>query len=363
MHSCYLGVRVSNRNDFSTRILILHITACNYIFEKPVPNKNDVNSALTYYFDIGDIAVPQTRAVLGLFAHIIHEPAFNQLRTKEQLGYIVSSGMWAATGSVGFRIVVQSEKNPIYLENRVDAFFDSFKLLLEEMTDEQFEQKKQGLISKKLEKWKNLGEEAGSFWSHLSSGYHDFRRREFPHVNLSHVLSNSNLMLILGEIDAGNIGNVTREDVMKLFMERIHYSSPNRSKLSIHLRSQASPSPKFSVEASQVLLPALQEKGVEVQVDDYHKLSAGEPSLANVQAFWSTHFKTLPNLSTGDANELLRLMEQLTRTHPSKSEGESGVVDTAAEYIRDVAVFKAGLTVSKAATPVEIYNDLSTSKL
>jgi insulysin len=169
--------------------------------------------------------------------------------------------------------------------------------------------------------------------------------------------------MLPGQNDAANLRNITRDDIMKLFMERIHPSSKTRSKLSIHLRSQASPSPKFSVAASRELLPALQSRGIEVKVDDYHKLSAAEPSLANIQAFWSSHFKTLSHLSQEHAKELLLMMETLTRTHPSEAESDSGVVPPGAQYIRDVASFKAGLTVSKAASPVEIYNDLATSKL
>lgn len=134
---------------------------------------------MTYYVHVGDIADAQTRATMGLLAHIASEPAFNQLRTVEQLGYIVSSSTWGATASLGWRVVVQSEKNPVYLENRVDVFLDEhLKKLLEDMTNEEFEQKRQGLIDKKLEKFKNLGEETSSFWSHISGGYHDFMRRE-----------------------------------------------------------------------------------------------------------------------------------------------------------------------------------------
>lgn len=135
---------------------------------------------------VGDIVDIRLRATLGLLAHIASEPAFNQLRTTEQLGYIVSSSVWAAAGSLGWRLVVQSEKNPTYLENRVDAFLeDTLKKLLETMSEDEFEQKRQGLIDKKLEKFKNLGEETSSFWSHISGGYNDFMRSESDKSNRS----------------------------------------------------------------------------------------------------------------------------------------------------------------------------------
>lgn len=78
---------------------------------------------------------------------------------------------------MGWRLVVQSEKNPVYLENRVDAFMEeTLKKLLETMSESEFEQKRQGLIDKKLEKFKNLGEETSSFWSQINGNYNDFMR-------------------------------------------------------------------------------------------------------------------------------------------------------------------------------------------
>ena len=63
-----------------------------------------------------------------LFAQIVQEPCFNVLRTKEQLGYIVFSGTKVQTGMVGFRVLVQSERDPVYLEERVEAFLSSVKV-------------------------------------------------------------------------------------------------------------------------------------------------------------------------------------------------------------------------------------------
>jgi insulysin len=39
----------------------------------------------------GGAEVLRERVLLELFAHIVKEPLFNQLRTKEQLGYMVFS--------------------------------------------------------------------------------------------------------------------------------------------------------------------------------------------------------------------------------------------------------------------------------
>ncbi|KAG8972932.1 Insulinase (Peptidase M16), partial [Tulasnella sp. 427] len=113
-----LGSRALTASELILDRSLLLPGSSNYVLQLDVPNKNDVNSALTYYLEIGDIADARIRSILGLFAHIANEPAFNQLRTVEQLGYIVSSSSWGSTGSIGWRLVVQSEKDPVYLEHR-----------------------------------------------------------------------------------------------------------------------------------------------------------------------------------------------------------------------------------------------------
>lgn len=140
---------------------------------------NDLNSSITYYVEVGDSTDPQLRATLSLFGHMVSEPAFNQLRTKEQLGYVVSSGVWLSAGSAGWRVVVQSERKPRYLEPRVESFLDLFRETLANMPESEFERQRDSYANKRLERLKNLGEEASRFWAHIESGYEDFLRRKF----------------------------------------------------------------------------------------------------------------------------------------------------------------------------------------
>jgi insulysin len=77
----------------------------------------------------------------------------------------------------GLRIVVQSEKKPGYLEERVEAFLREMKTTLEEMTDEEFESHKIGLEKKWLEADQNLIEEASRLLNQITSGHLDFLRR------------------------------------------------------------------------------------------------------------------------------------------------------------------------------------------
>ena len=155
----------------------------NHVWTTPVPNPNESNSALTYYVHFGSKVDRHLRVVSALLTQILSEPAFNILRTKEQLGYVVGASTWDAPGDneTGLRIVVQSERGPVYLEHRVETFLDHMKSVIEPMTDEQFAEQKNGLERKWREVAKNLNEEVNRFWAQIDSGYLDFSRSKLLH--------------------------------------------------------------------------------------------------------------------------------------------------------------------------------------
>jgi insulysin len=152
--------------------------ASNVIWTTPAPNKNEPNSALTYYLHLGPTTSQRLRVTSALLVQILTEPAFNVLRTKEQLGYIVgcSPMVLPGAGHKGVRIIVQSQRGPGYLEERVEAFLGEMKGTIEEMSKEEFQEQKAGLTRKWTEESKNLGEELSKFWAHIDSGYLDFLR-------------------------------------------------------------------------------------------------------------------------------------------------------------------------------------------
>jgi len=75
------------------------------------------------------------------------------------------------------RLVVQSERSPAYLEQRVEAFLDVMKSKIEDMQPTDFEQFKTGLRQQWTEVVKDLRKERSRYWVHIDSGYLDFLRR------------------------------------------------------------------------------------------------------------------------------------------------------------------------------------------
>ena len=88
---------------------------------------------------VGDTTMKQ-RAALELFAQIAKEPCFNQLRTIEQLGYIVFSGVHRSQGIESYRVIVQSDKAaPDILDARIEHFLTLLQTDLDTMSMESFQ--------------------------------------------------------------------------------------------------------------------------------------------------------------------------------------------------------------------------------
>lgn len=54
---------------------------------------------------------------------------------------------------------MQSEKDADFVESRVDAFWEEFKKVMDDMSEEEFNKYKDTVISKKQEDHKNMWEE------------------------------------------------------------------------------------------------------------------------------------------------------------------------------------------------------------
>ncbi|KAJ8522379.1 hypothetical protein ONZ45_g1033 [Pleurotus djamor] len=320
----------------------------NYTWVSTIPNPNQTNSALTYLLTFGPITDQRLRVVSALLSQILSEPAFNVLRTKEQLGYIVFCSQWLPSGSAqkGLRITVQSEKLPGYLEGRVEAFLDGMKGTIEEMPEEQFEEQKKGLERKWLEADKNLAEEAGRYLVHIGTGHLDFLR-------------NHN--------DAEVLRDVTKSEVLALFMSHVHPSSPSRAKLSVHMRSQKPRSPKVSLAAAQAFEVLALNAGVPADEASSWKEALSEDASPISSADFGKHWvgvftKLATPIPQAKTQELVGEMQALAKRYPVEGEDED-LPRPGVTYFEDVGVFKRSLEVAPDPGAMVEWNDLSAPKL
>ena len=144
-----------------------------YQFQTP-----DVNSAIELYYQAGPETIRQSVA-MAVLQQIIEKPFYHQLRTLEQLGYIVWSGYREFAKVDGFVFIIQSNvKDPVYLQSRIEDFIRTFEQQLEKLPEDEFVQFKEAVIAKRRESPKNLQEETLRYWETISSGEFDFERRE-----------------------------------------------------------------------------------------------------------------------------------------------------------------------------------------
>lgn len=161
-------------SQWPTKRSIVLPPGSDYRYERKLKNPDNVNHCVEYIIFLGSNVDRPLRAKSLLLAQMADEPVFDTLRTKEQLGYVVGSNAAIFNTVMAWRVLVQSEKDCNYLEQRIDDFLVKFETELENMPDDEFEAHKIGLINKRLEKLKNLTQETGRFWHHITGEVYDF---------------------------------------------------------------------------------------------------------------------------------------------------------------------------------------------
>ncbi|KAI9822691.1 MAG: Insulinase (Peptidase M16) [Pycnora praestabilis] len=331
----------------------------NFLYPRTLKDPGNVNHCIEFLLFIGDIADRTLRAKLLLLSQMTDEPAFDQLRTKEQLGYIVFTGPRIAATTMGYRVIIQSERPADYLEKRINVFLKRFGKTLEEMAEDEFEGHKRSLINKMVEKLKNLGQESNRFWTHIGREYLDFEQVDY---------------------EVAHTKRLSKTDLIEFFQHYIHPSSADRSKLSVHMLAQASPkaiadtiTPAEQTEKVIGLLGKyLNSQGVEVEPGKLNQRFAGvdisggdqEGIVGAIKAYLLEDLKlddarmktlveqgqslletVLPSLGI----QVIKPEEQEAEDQTPAEEASESRASDIIEHVRD---FKARLPVSAGARPV-----------
>ncbi|XP_065827904.1 insulin-degrading enzyme-like [Oscarella lobularis] len=138
---------------------------------------NDVHpSSAVEMFLQTEMQSTRSNMLLELFNQLIKESFFNVLRTQEQLGYLVHSGIRRCNGSQGLRFLIQSLRDPLYVESRIEAFLRRVQRELETLSEREFSQQVNALATKRLVKPKKLVSEANKYWTEIVSRQYNFDR-------------------------------------------------------------------------------------------------------------------------------------------------------------------------------------------
>lgn len=121
----------------------------------------------------------RARAETGLLAQMISAPYYQYMRTEQQLGYIVFATAYPQRSVPALVFIVQSPTaTPQEMMDHSQVFFRQYEADLSTMAEEEFVLFREGLMTKLLEKPKNMSEKAGKFWGDLIDGRYTFDSRE-----------------------------------------------------------------------------------------------------------------------------------------------------------------------------------------
>lgn len=173
----FVGLRKEERR----KRRVVRVPFGNQIFSRQAhPNFDDVNSAIEVYYQLTPVGDFRKDVIYELLADILEEPLFHELRTVQQLGYMVVAGLQYYNGVGGIQISIQSAvAGSDELLRRIDQFLvDVRQNLLGNMSKEKFQEYVDASVASKAEPDSRLSIRTGRFWGELLGGYLQYDRAE-----------------------------------------------------------------------------------------------------------------------------------------------------------------------------------------
>lgn len=235
----------------------------SYIQRDIGKNKDDDNSCTVFYLQIGKYSI-EDYAKLKVFTQMTIQEAKTQLRTKEQLGYVVRSHMQYHTmfDTLGYQVMVLSSTHGSFaLEERIDAFLKNFEKKLIEMDEEEFNTYLNTVIAQKLEKPLSLLDLTNRYWQEIANYKNMFDRN----VHIIKVLQ-----------------KITLQEIIKFYQKKIAPVSPHRRKLSIQIHS-----PKQNEEKIDIGNSILIQNSAKFKKSNLLHASGADPASSSTKEFVS----------------------------------------------------------------------------
>ncbi|KAM7541264.1 hypothetical protein Aperf_G00000021084 [Anoplocephala perfoliata] len=182
-------------------------------------NRSNEISAIRVYYQTQPLNA-ENCAMHRLFDQIIREPAFTELRTQKQLGYIVRAGWQYSNSFQGICVMIQSKYHPRDLDDHIEEFIASVEEMLRNMSDKEFEDQKESVIAMLLLKPKKMSQQLSKYWGQIVRQRYDFDRFER---------------------EAEFVRNTNKEKVISFYRTYIKATSEVRRKLAIYVISGNAP--------------------------------------------------------------------------------------------------------------------------
>ena len=145
---------------------------------RKVKNVDHSDSAVVLYLQ-GEDKSFQQQAATALLAEIIGSRYYSQLRTEQQLGYIVFASPMSLEKLPGLAFVVQSPTaKPQQIEKSNEQFLAQFDQHLATITPAELHKYKQSIIARYNTQERNIYQRSARFWQQIHFNIEDFSEKE-----------------------------------------------------------------------------------------------------------------------------------------------------------------------------------------
>ena len=137
----------------------------------------DKNNALLLLYQ-NEERTYKDKVSLDLIDIFMSNAYYNELRTQQQLGYIVQSGVFDQGGVFHYFFLVQSSKNPMELQQQTEKFVEKQHTIIQNIPTEDFLSYKAALLQRYQEKPQNLYQQFAFFKEAITQNDTSFTRKD-----------------------------------------------------------------------------------------------------------------------------------------------------------------------------------------
>lgn len=183
----------------------------------PEFNPKERNSAYVAIFQLGLRSINDD-VLSSLLNRMIAEPFYYQLRTKEQVGYLLHTARSTFHGTSSILLAVQSPRlSAAALDTRVEEFLDDYYAQLKQTTPASLQAHINAEVSTLKAPWTHSEAEASARWSEIKSQQYVFDRRDKEVQALQRLALADLLQMYETKIMSGGRGSHHRKLSVQLF--------------------------------------------------------------------------------------------------------------------------------------------------
>lgn len=192
------ALRVNNQ-QYEEALRPLVMLGKNGTFQRDIACDQE-DSAIVLYYQCDDTEA-KSIALYSLANHLMSATFFHEIRTKQQLGYMVGTGNLPLNKHPGIVLYVQSPNAaPVDLISSIDEFLNAFYMVLLELNEYQWHSSKRGLWNQIATPDTTLRGRAQRLWVAIGNKDIDFKQRQRVLAELKKLTRSDMIRFVVNEL-------------------------------------------------------------------------------------------------------------------------------------------------------------------